>query len=498
MRIGIRVDSSQHMGTGHLRRSLSLARALARRGAQILFVTRNLGIDSEALIAAEGFADIETLPAPAAELADDLATSHAKWAQVDPLRDAEETIAALHDFAPDWVIVDSYSFASDWHEAVRLGLACRIAQIDDVADRQLAPDLLIDHNLAASHAAKYAGSLIRNARILGGPRYALLGPRFAEADRYAFHDSVRSVGIFMGGVDAGGFSAIALAALRHAGFQGPVEIVTTSANAALPELLAAAEQDGRARVTVDLPDLAQFFAAHDLQIGAGGGASWERCCIGVPTLLVIVAANQESGARALEAENVVALADEPSLASLGAALRKLLPDAEHRRKLAEDSRQLVDGCGARRVALAMLAESLAVRPARQEDARQTFDWRNDPGIRAVSREKDALDWDKHLAWFESVCADPLRQLFIGEIGGEPVGVIRFDQSEGERGEVSLYLDPSLHGLALGPSLLLAGEAASGLRTIDATVLEGNRPSQALFERCGYARTAATKWIKQRG
>lgn len=350
MRVGVRVDASARMGTGHLRRCLSLARALIVCGATIRFVTRPLGVKSTAMIAEKGFANSVLLPEPEAAEIEDAAIPRAAWAQVPVERDAAQTVAALAQFAPDWVVVDSYGFDARWHDAVRDGLGARIAQIDDVADRTIAPDLLIDHNHAGDHAAKYAGTLARAAKILGGPRFALLGPRFAEAPRYQFNKSVRSVGIFMGGVDAGGHSSTVLACLRDCGFAGTVEIVTTSANPNLASLRKAVAADSDASLSLDLPDLATFFARHDIQVGAGGGASWERCCIGVPTLLVIVAENQLAVAPQLAAEGIVALAEAPMRAMLVAALEELLQNPDKRRELARKSGELVDGRGAARVA----------------------------------------------------------------------------------------------------------------------------------------------------
>lgn len=497
-KVAIRVDASAKIGTGHVRRSLSLAQALRTLGARVRFVTRNLGIDSAALIAGQGFGDTMLLPAPSAAFEPDPAIPHSEWAAVPLERDVAATAAALQDYAPDWVALDSYAFDARWHEGVRDALGCRIAQIDDVPDRTTAPDLLIDHTYAPDHRAKYADWLVGRTRILGGPRYGLLGPAFAEAERYDFHEEVRSVGIFMGGVDAGNHAAVVLDALDEAGFAGAVEIVATSAN---PNLAALRERVARrpdTTLSLDLPDLAAFFARHDLQVGAGGGATWERCCIGVPTLLVVVAPNQNTVAPALAAKGAVAFAPEPTRDCIAAQLAALLPDAARRRALAEKSRELVDGQGATRVALAMLAGTLTVRPATTDDAQIMFDWRDDPATRAVSRTSGALEWDGHLAWLDHVLADPARQLFVGTIGGRPVGVIRFDFSSEDRAEVSLYLDPALHGLGLGPHLLLAGEAAAHPRTVDATVLESNRASQRLFEICGYEQLAPDRWVKQRG
>lgn len=497
MKIAIRVDASAQIGTGHVKRSLSLAEALRAHGGNVRFVTRTLGVDSVGMIAAAGFEQTILLPPPGSVFTPDPDVPHSEWAEVTVERDVAETCDALTEFGPDWVVLDSYAFDQHWHENVRSKLNCRIAQVDDLADRRLACDLLIDHTYALDHRTKYGRELPRTARLLGGPRFGLLGPAYAKAPRYRFSEDVHSIGIFMGGVDSGGHSLGVLDALDAIGFDGEVEVVATSANPHLGDLRERVAARANTRLSLDLPDLAAFFGRHDLQVGAGGGASWERCCIGVPTLLVVVAPNQLSVAPLLADAGVAASAGDPAPASLAQHLRTLISNPEFRASLADNSQRLVDGLGATRAALAMLAPSLTVRPAKQEDAQMMFDWRGDPTTRAVSRETDELVWSEHLAWLNRVLKDPARPLMVGEIGGRPVGVIRFDFSEDTRAEVSLYLDPALHGLGLGTHLLLAGEAAAGPAVIDATVLRDNRASQRLFEACGYTQTGKTTWRKRR-
>ncbi|HVL41416.1 MAG TPA: hypothetical protein VM348_04605, partial [Brevundimonas sp.] len=169
--------------------------------------------------------------------------------------------------------------------------------------------------------------------------------------------TVSSVGVFLGGVDRPNLSAVAVEALARTGFAGEVEIVSTSANPHLAALRDAIAPRANVRLSLDLPDLAAFFARHDLQIGAGGGSTWERCCIGAPTLLLVTAVNQMAVAPELVRHGVVAGTDPldtVDVAALASALSTLIGDPARRRSLSEKSRALVDGRGAERVAEEML------------------------------------------------------------------------------------------------------------------------------------------------
>jgi UDP-2,4-diacetamido-2,4,6-trideoxy-beta-L-altropyranose hydrolase len=502
--VALRVDASTAIGLGHLKRCLALAYALREAGARVIFVVRSLGLEAAAMVKSSGF-ELRRLPAPGAAppLAD--GPPHAHWAAVAWADDADQTATALDGERLEWLVVDHYSFDARWHGRVGAALGTCIAVIDDLADRNLECQLLVDHNLARDHADKYRGRVLPATRVLGGPRFALLAPAYLDAPSCPMADPVRSIGIFMGGADAAGLAPLAVEACRqHAGYRGPIEVVATSASPQRLALEALARRDPQLRLTFDLPDLAAFFARHDLQIGAGGGATWERCRTGAPSLTVAAADNQRVVIPALVEQGVtVSLAPDAvvTAAALAEPVRMLLADAGLRRALGERARRLVDGFGARRVGLALLAASITVRSATADDAGQLFAWRNHPQVRAVSRNTAPIDKASHHRWLARTLVDPQRLLLIGEVGSLDVGTARFDLDEPTgSAEVSIHLDPAYVGLGLGASLLAAAEARARERLTEArrfvaTVLDGNDGSHRLFGAAGY-RPANGHWEKE--
>jgi len=502
LKVALRADASTEIGYGHVKRCLALAQALQEVGAEVRLVSRALGVDTRGLAERVGCAHVflrgPSGPAPQPDVA---VPAHAHWAQVDWDQDATETAQALRNWAPHWVVVDHYAFDARWHRAVEAALSTQIAAIDDLADRDLGASLVIDHNYAKDHRAKYAGRIIEAAHLLGGPRFALLGPSYARASRYEFNATVRSIGIFMGGTDGGNLSSLALRACReHARFTGLIEIATTRANPHFEVLNALADCWPPTTIVSDLPDLAGFFANHDLQIGAGGGATWERCCIGVPTLAVAAAANQRAVVEDLASLGVLATIepmDDLNPVVVGRALNQLMQEPGRRQSLARSSQQLVDGLGARRVALWMSADRISVRRACMKDAQRIYDWRNHPTTRAKSVDGNEITWPAHLAWLQRCLADPNRMLLVGSVGSIPVGVIRLDRHDQDDVAISIYLDPGLHGLRLGSALLRAGESAmsADCRNFVATVLGSNTKSQRLFAGAGYQSVGNNTWRK---
>lgn len=343
------------MGTGHIKRCLSLVHALTEAGAEVRFVCRQIDAVAAQVLGKE-MPTTHWLPAPIeAFTPESEAPPHSAWAGVPQAQDADETAQALACWTPDWLVVDHYAFDARWHQAVRQALGCRLLVIDDTADRTLDTDVLLDHNWDADHRAKYASRLQREPHWLCGPRFALLSSTYHHAPRYGFHDTVRSIGIFMGGTDPDGMSARALTACRLAGFTGPVEVVSTSSNPYLASLRQACTADGRATLTLDVPDLAAFFARHDLQIGAGGGATWERCCIGVPTIALALVNNQVWVLQGIEQLGAIIWCRDAH--DLPTWIRETTADQPQRASMHQQSTRLVDGRGTERVACHLLKDT---------------------------------------------------------------------------------------------------------------------------------------------
>jgi len=128
-----------------------------------------------------------------------------------------------------------------------------------------------------------------------------------------------------GGVDAANATGTVLDVLHHCDLPADLRICVVMGSQA-PALGAVSNRAARMRhptdVLVDVENMAALMADADLAIGAAGGTAWERCCLGLPTLLVVLAANQEAGARALQAQGAALLLGEPS--SIEQALPKAI------------------------------------------------------------------------------------------------------------------------------------------------------------------------------
>ena len=304
MRIAFRTDSSLHIGTGHVMRCLTLADALRERGAQSTFICRpHAGHVLDSIQQREHTAK-KLAPADDAFSAP-ADPSHAKWLGTDWASDAAQTQQALGDQVVDWLVVDHYALDRCWEQALRPHTR-RIMAIDDLADRPHDCDLLLDQNLGRQ-AKDYDGLLSRHTQTLIGPAYALLRPEFIHWREHSLQrraqPQLKNLLITMGGVDQANATSQVLDALTRC--ELPAELsITVVMGASAPWLsqvkAQAAAMPRPTQVLVGVSNMAQQMAESDLCIGAAGGSAWERCALGLPSLVLILAANQHNGAMALQ------------------------------------------------------------------------------------------------------------------------------------------------------------------------------------------------------
>ncbi|WP_303673652.1 GNAT family N-acetyltransferase [Vampirovibrio chlorellavorus] len=145
----------------------------------------------------------------------------------------------------------------------------------------------------------------------------------------------------------------------------------------------------------------------------------------------------------------------------------------------------------------MTESAISLRPVTLEDGSRLFEWRNHPAVRQFALQPDAIDRESHCQWLQATLENPLRVLLLGQLDGEPVGVLRYDLNSGPGSDydgaealVSVYLVPQRMGQGLGAPLLVAGHAwllshRPAVRQLNAQIVPANVASVKVFEKAGY-------------
>lgn len=332
-------------------RCLSLADGLRNTGWQTFFISRQMPAAFQAMLQDRGH-EFCTLP-DGAPSPDNDELSHSHWLGTSQSRDSLDTIRALSGRSWNWLVVDHYALDARWESALRQCVD-RILVIDDLADRSHDCDILLDQNLVTAMNSRYDGKVPSNCRLLLGPRFALLKKEFANLHESARRrsGSARRILILMGGADMSNQTEKVVRAISEfAEIQFDVDVVVGLEHPKIEDVKLLCEQHGF-RCHVQPSNVAALMEGADISIGACGTTTWERCCLGVPTICMTLAANQVAIAEGVASYGAALHLGDAANVSEGdvsRALRRLIDEPDLLMSLSSTSLALVDGKGVERV-----------------------------------------------------------------------------------------------------------------------------------------------------
>ena len=489
MKIAFRTDASNQIGTGHFMRCLTLADELKKQGAHIIFISRNLPPHLSEMLNAKGMEYISLITDAIQESTDEL--THANWLGTSQAQDAQATIQTLADQSWDWIVVDHYALDKRWESAVRENCK-KLMVIDDLADRQHDCDVLLDQNYYADMQTRYVSKVPTHCQLLLGPRYALLREEFRtlrEKVKVCTGD-VKKILVFFGGVDTDNYTSLAMQALAELNIKQQVDVVIGAQHPNREHIKQACIAYGFI-CHVQTMRIAELMADADLAIGGGGTATWERCCLGLPTISFSIAENQHK--LIVDAALAGLLYAPISRRNLVEVIRhhvdSLLENPALIKLISNTAMKFVDGKGSLRIISAMGINPIEIKQAGKDDSINIYEWRNNKKIRDVSINSGAISWEEHQRWFDAVLTDKNRELIIGRTENKPVGVVRFD-IENDVAEISIYLVPEGGFAGQGRNLLMSAERwlkahRPEIKCIHASVLAENDASKNLFFASSY-------------
>jgi len=371
-RILIRCDASLSIGSGHVMRCRTLARELQSRGAEVLFLCRRQAGDLIALLEQE----FAVFPLPELPLLDGEGLGgrdrYRAWLGCSQEQDAVDCLQALGSAGigdADWLVADHYGLDASWETLLLEGQAGeappKLLVIDDLADRPHQADLLLDQNFfgqATEH--RYEGLLLPHCRQLLGPHFALLGPEYALLyPLVPARTELRRVLVFFGGVDPDNLTGLTLEALMDPALAHlAVDVVLGHQSPHRQEVADLVAQRPYTTLHGPLPSLAGLGARADLTIGAGGSTTWERICLGLPTIVLVTDDNQRPFTEALNNCGYVNCIDDISRLEPD-KLKSTFLDAVRKNFSRDFPCYSVDGRGSIRVASEMLDCYYRVSPA---------------------------------------------------------------------------------------------------------------------------------------
>ncbi len=305
MRVVFRVDASLQMGIGHVMRCLTLAQILRESGAKIKFICRKHDGNLINNIEIRGFQVVGL------EVSNNTSNrlEYASWLGSTQQQDAEDCIEILKSEKTDWMIVDHYAIDEEWQRII-MPYCKNLMSIDDLADRKHLCDILLDQTFGRQ-GLDYKNLVSESCTMLLGTQYALLRPEFSQWREYSLKRRQKSqfkqLLVNMGGVDVNNITKEILNEISKCDLPNDINIVIIMGSTA-PHInsieVMVRNFPYHVEVRAGVHNMAEIMANSDLAIGATGTTTWERCCLGLPTIQLVIAENQAFSAKNLGKENI--------------------------------------------------------------------------------------------------------------------------------------------------------------------------------------------------
>ena len=504
-RVAIRADASGSLGNGHVMRCLGLAEALLSRGAQVLLLSRELPRPLEERALALGV-QVLRLPGPAA------GSPLEQLFDGDEEADARACLDALGEAGgANRLVVDHYGLGERFERAMRKGVSW-IAVVDDLADRPHDCEVLLDQNPPDEISARYASLVPSECSLLLGPRHALVREEFLTARRSpAPRDGwVREILVSMGGMDYADMTSQAIKGLRSLRLKGvTITVIAGAVNPHLARLTQACDRLKGASLVVEPDNMAELVARADLAIGAAGTSTWERCLLGLPSVLVSAADNQARVGTALAAAGgAMYLGRHPSADAIAIAVAGLLADPERVRRMGLAARACMTGargCRASELVMRVMAgpASFRLRPLAPADESMVLEWRNSLPVRQWMLRDSLIPTEEHHTWFQWALDSEDILPWVFEVDSKPSGLLYLGDVDwvARLCQWGFYMAPDgPRGVGETMCRLGLAEAFRGakLRTIHAEVVVNNDRSLLLHDRLGFRRTGVRRHERPSG
>jgi len=552
--IVIRTDASVHIGSGHVMRCLVLAQGLTTHGHRVSFACRPQTGDLVTFIENKGFC-VYKLAQSETELTPATSADYAAWLQVPWQQDTLDLLTQVT--AADLVIVDHYALNANWQQYIQQALNCKIMVIDDLV-RSHHADLILDQTLLR-RSDEYQlthDTIHHKSKVLTGCEFALLNPQFSYYREQVLTDDQLSIRpkvlLSMGGIDQPNATLSVLTALAaEAVFTRPRVTVLLGPRAPhYQQVLDFCMQHNDWITHLDFVDnMAELMLLHQVAIGAPGTTSWERACLGLPSIIIPLADNQQTISRnlvAVDAAYKVEL-DDINLQLISTYQRLL----QNWSALKKNNLKLCDGLGLNRVLQAIETLDsgenldslehldgpeyldtpedvdchehisstvysdnsrhnfntgcLQFRRADLTDIRPVYDWQCQPETRRFALNKQVPSWSEHQTWMINKIGQSEDYFYIitipDSVATKPycsrsnVGVVRLDRMGSGEYLLSIFVDPNYYGQGLAKRALAYLDELHPYITIHAEVLLANTASQSLFTQSRFQRISAEIFIR---
>ena len=286
----IRADAGTKIGTGHVMRCLVLAESLKKRFSKVFFVSNRIPGNLSDYVEDKGY-KVYRIRGHTHIEGQKLQSSILRKHIENDVSQCRKIIES-HKGVKNWMLVDHYGIDQRWESKIRNHVE-KIVVIDDLANRKHDCDILIDQNFYENTINRYRGLVPKNCVQMAGPKYTLLRPEFTIVrKKLKRKNKLKRILISFGGSDPTNETSKAIRGLNLLDLQYKIDVVVGNSNPNKNSIKRLCSSIPSISFHYQISNMAEIMANADLAIGGGGSMTWERCCMGLPTIVAILSENQ--------------------------------------------------------------------------------------------------------------------------------------------------------------------------------------------------------------
>ena len=487
MNVVFRVDASVQIGIGHVMRCLTLAKSLKRHKVTVKFICRKHHGNLIDEIKLQGFEVFELKFLDTCDI--DRSSNYSHWLGVTQQQDSNECVDFFQFKEIDWMVIDHYSIDEVWQKELKPYYK-NLMVIDDLANRKHLCDILLDQTFGRNKN-EYTKLVPKFCKLLLGSYYSLLRPEFENWRGFSLNRrknfKFNNILVSMGGIDSDNITEKILDSIACCDLPDNIGITVVMGKMS-PNIESVKRKSYalryKVKIKIGVDNMAEIMSKSDIAIGASGSTTWGRCCLGLPTIQISIAENQEHIVKNLNDVKVVKIIKDVSQLkdSIPAVIKSSV-------KMSLASSSIVNGEGVNKVVNFIFfkdkyADLFSIRPARENDS--DFVYRTQTKeTRKYYLNPEVPTIGKHTKWFLYIMSSLTSQLFIITFGHQNAGVLRVDNIKHNEISVSIAILSNYRGKGIARIALLDLEKLIPGRVLKATIHKDNLFSNNLFLKLGY-------------
>ncbi len=273
-----RADSGDTVGWGHTIRCFALAKKFQEKNFKISFIVKKYPNHISNFLEKQGF-DIFYL-------------NNKQYYWKSDAKQTQKIIQKIGDV--DFLIVDNYRLKIKWEKFLKPHVK-KLIVIDDMTLRNHECDLLLDQNYYENIEKLYSKLIPKECRLLIGPKFALIRDEFYQKrkKRKKRDGEINRILVSFGGsnyIDDIIKTMNGIKGLKNNKIK--VDLLIPNLNKDDMKIQKLFSKFVNITIHHKNFNMSELMNQADLSIGAGGSSTWERCCLGLPSIVSIFAKNQ--------------------------------------------------------------------------------------------------------------------------------------------------------------------------------------------------------------